>query len=195
MKHQGYIVTFLVLLVSLLHGCTGAVVGGAATGAAVVHDRRSAGTMLDDEIIELRALEKIHSNTALLNEAHINVTSYNHVVLMTGEAPTEELRQQAYHAVSTIEKISRIHNEIVIATPTSIQVRSNDSWITAKVKTRLFKIKSLENFDPTRVKVITENSTVFLMGLLTHFEADAVTETARKTKGVKKVIKVLEYLD
>jgi osmotically-inducible protein OsmY len=119
----------------------------------------------------------------------------NGVVLMVGQAPTESLRQQAQNIVGGVEKVRHVHNELVIAAPTSLTARSNDTLITAKVKTSLFGIKGLPDYDPTRTKVVTEDGVVYLMGLLYRNEADAVSERARQVGGVEKVVKLFEYLD
>jgi osmotically-inducible protein OsmY len=195
MKRIIQLLLLLPVTAVILNGCAGAVVGGAAAGAAVVHDRRTAGTVLDDQIIELECLNRLHDNKELYEQIHVNFTSYNLVLLITGEAPTEAMRNQVYDVVKDISKIKRIHNELIVAAPSSFMSRSSDSWIDAKVKTRLFQIDDIEGFDPTRVNVVTENGSVFLMGLVTRKEADAVTEVARTTDGVQRVIKVFEYLD
>jgi osmotically-inducible protein OsmY len=195
MKRTLYLLLLLPVTVMILNGCAGAVVGGAAAGAAVIHDRRTAGTVLDDQIIELESLNRIHKHKKLHEQTHVNFTSYNLVLLITGEAPTEEMRNQVYDVVKDISKVKRIHNELIVAAPSSFMSRSSDSWIDAKVKTRLFQIDDIEGFDPTRINVVTENGSVFLMGLVTRREADAVTEVARTTDGVQRVIKVFEYLD
>ncbi len=184
------------LLVTALQGCTPVVVGGAAVATAeVVHDRRTAGTIIEDQAIELKAYRAIHKDRELASQSHISVTSYNMNVLLTGETPTEELRQRAAEIVRRIPKVRRVYNELAVAGPSSLTSRSNDALITAKVKLALFKIKGLEGFDPTRVKVVTERGNVYLMGLLTHREADAVAEAARRVSGVQRVIKLFEYID
>ena len=184
-----------ILAVSTLHGCAPAVVGGAAATTGAVHDRRTIGTYVDDQGIELKASSAIRNEKELSQQTHINVISVNGVVLMVGQAPTETLRQQAQNIVSGIEKVRHIHNELVIAAPTSLTARSNDTLITAKVKTSLFGIKGLPDYDPTRTKVVTEDGVVYLMGLLYRNEADAVSERAPQVGGVEKVIKLFEYLD
>ncbi len=187
--------TGLALSAISLWGCAEAVVGGTATGAAVVHDRRTVGTVIDDQLIEAKAIKQIFSDEQLFKQAHISVTSYNNIVLLTGESPTEELRTRAYNIAAGIPKVRRVHNEITIAAPSSALTRSSDTWITAKVKAKLFGIDDIEGFDPTRVKVVTENGTVYLMGLVTHEEADAATRVARTAKGVQRVVKIFEYVD
>ena len=184
------------LALGSLTGCAPLVVGGAAaTTATVVHDRRTAGTIIEDQAIELKAARAIRRDKELASQSHINVTSYNMVVLLSGETPTEALRQRAVEIVRRIPKVRRVYNELAVAGPSSLTSRSNDALITAKVKLALFHIKGLEGFDPTRVKVVTERGNVYLMGLLTHREAESVAEAARRVSGVQRVIKLFEYID
>ncbi|MGB5260960.1 MAG: division/outer membrane stress-associated lipid-binding lipoprotein [Gammaproteobacteria bacterium] len=185
----------LIIAVTLLQGCAPVVVGGAAATTGAVHDRRTVGTYVDDEGIEIKASIAILEDRELSKQTHINIISVNGVVLMVGQAPTESLRQQAQSIVAGIEKVRHVHNEIVIAAPISLTARSNDTWITTKVKTSLFNIKGLPDYDPTRTKVVTEDGVVYLMGLLYRNEADAASEQARQVGGVKKVVKLFEYLD
>jgi osmotically-inducible protein OsmY len=185
----------VLLTSSLLYGCAAAVVGGAATGATAVHDRRTVGTFIDDEGIELKARMAIFDDKELNSQIHINIISINGVVLLVGQAPTEAARQKAAEIVSTVPKVRLIHNEMTVAAPNSYLTRSSDSLVTAKVKSKLFTIKEHDNFDPTRVKVVTENGIVYLMGILTHSEADTVTNAARQVGGVQKIVKLFEYID
>ena len=185
----------VLLLITLLQGCAGAVVGGAAAGASVVHDRRSAGTVVDDGIIEFKAMEKLISDKELFGQTHSSVTSYNNILLLSGETPTDALRSKAFSLVSAIPKVRKVHNELVLAAPSSLLTRSSDTWITTKVKTNLFNIKNIEGFDPTRIKVVSENGTVFLMGIVTREEAEAVVNASRTVKGVQRVVKLFEYLN
>ena len=187
----------LLTLVVLTHGCTaGVVVGGAATGAAVIHDRRSAGTVIDDQGISWKISHDIFSDKELSDPSHINVTVYNGAVLLTGETPSEDLKLRANAIAARVsDKEKPVYNELAIAEPTSLTTRTNDAYITTKVKTSLFDIQSIPDFDVTRVKVTTENSVVYLMGLVTTVESDAVTEKTRNVSGVKKVVKLFEYLN
>ncbi|BAZ94881.1 uncharacterized protein FOKN1_2510 [Thiohalobacter thiocyanaticus] len=184
-----------VAAVFVLNGCAPLVVGGTATGVAVVHDRRTAGTVLEDQSIELKALSALRKDEELYKQSHLNVTSYNMMVLLSGETPTEGYKQRAEQIVSGIERVRRVYNELRVAAPSSMMSRSSDTLITGKVKTSLFSIKGMEGFDPTRVKVVTENGTVYLMGLLTRREGDAVAEEARSVGGVQRVVKLFEYID
>jgi osmotically-inducible protein OsmY len=183
------------LALSALAGCAPVVIGGAATTGAALHGRRTIGTFVDDESIELKARIAILENKELNSQIHINIISYNGVVLMVGQAPTEALKQQAESIVAKTEKVRLVHNEMTIAAPNSMITRSSDSLITAKVKTALFNIKGLEDFDPTRVKVVTEDGVVYLMGMVYRREADAVSDQARTISGVEKIVKLFEYLD
>ena len=186
----------LAFAVTSFQGCAPVVVGGAAaSGTLAAHDRRTVGTFVDDQGIELKARVALHDNEELRSQTHLSVTSINGVVLLSGQAPTEALRQQAQDIVAGVEKVRHIHNEIAIAAPNSFMARSNDTLITAKVKTALFQIDGLEDFDATRVKVVTEDGVVFLMGMLYRNEAEAVSNRARQVGGVMKIVKLFEYLD
>ncbi|WJW74833.1 BON domain-containing protein [Thiohalobacter sp. IOR34] len=186
----------ILLTATGLAGCTPAVVGTtAATGATVAHDRRTAGTFIEDQSIELKALIALRKDPQLRDQAHLNVTSYNMIVLLSGEAPSETLRQRAADIVRGIDRVRKVHNELKVAAPSSMMSRSSDTLITAKVKVGLFSIKDVPGFDPTRVKVVTENGTVYLMGLVRRVEGDAAAEAARRVSGVQRVVKLFEYLD
>ncbi|MFQ5659111.1 MAG: BON domain-containing protein [Gammaproteobacteria bacterium] len=180
-----------VLLV--LQACAAAVVtGGAASTASVANDRRTAGTVIEDQAIELKAGQAFHNDKDIFKQAHWNVTSYNTIVLVTGEAPDEELRQRMIDIVRNIPKVTHVYNEITIAAPSSLMSRSSDTLITAKVKSKLL---SNENTEGLRIKVVTENGTVYLMGILYKKEAELATDITRKTGGVQKVVKLFQYLD
>jgi len=183
------------LITSLLGGCAAVVVTGAATGANAAHDRRTLGAYVDDEGIELKARLAIIENKELYSQTHVNIISVNGVVLLVGQAPTETMRLEIESLTKEIEKVRVVHNEMTIAAPNSYMTRSSDSLITAKVKGSLFGIKGHEGFDPTRVKVVTENGIVYLMGILFRSEADAVATKGSRVSGVQKVVKLFEYLD
>jgi osmotically-inducible protein OsmY len=184
-----------VITANLLYGCAPVVVGGAAAGGAAVYDRRTVGSFVDDEGVELKTRMAIFNDKDLNSQIHINITSFNGIVLLSGEAPTAELRARAENITRGVEKVRLVHNEMSIAAPSSIMTRSSDTLITGKVKTSMFGIKGLEGFSPTRVKVVTENGTVYLMGMVYRTEAAAVTEKARQVSGVQRVVKLFEDLD
>lgn len=178
------------VVVTLTAGCAGVVVGSAATSAVVANDERTTGTFIEDQTIELKALDAIRSREQLKSQTHLSVTSYNQTVLVTGQAPTEEMRKEAISLISQIEKVNRVFDEIEIGAPTTLATRSGDSLLTAKVKTKLF---TLDGLDATKVKVVTENGIVYLMGILPKSEADAAATAASFVGGVRKVVKLFEY--
>ena len=196
MKQTTSINLILILLVlTLLQGCAGVVVGGAATGVAVVHDRRSAGTVIDDQGTSWKVSQAIFKDQELSSPSHINVEVYNGAVLLTGETPSEDLKIRANAIAARIIGTEKpVYNELQIAAPTTISSRTNDAYITTKVKTALLDINEIPDFDFTRVSVTTEAGVVYLMGLVSTQEADAVTNKARNVAGVKKVVKLFEYI-
>ncbi len=183
-----------VLVVSLLSACAPPVVIGAAAagGAVVATDQRSAGTMVDDEGIEIKASSRIHADAGLKENCHINITSFNGVVLLTGEAVSEGLRERAAAIVKEIPQVRHVQNELLVAEPSNFTSRSTDTWITTKVKSKLFGDKVVKG---SQVKVVTENATVFLMGLVSREQGHTAAEIARDTRSVARVVKVFEYVD
>ena len=181
----------LVALITLLQGCAGLVVGAAGGAALALHDRRDASTMLKDEKIESIAADKVYSDPKLKKKIHINITSYNQVVLLTGEVHTAELRDHAVSIVRNIPNIKRVHNELAVRNLTSFGSRSADTLMTTKVKNQMLGTKGL---DATRIKVITEDKKVYLMGLVTDKEAALAVDVARHVKDVKQVIKIFEII-
>ncbi len=177
-------------LASQLTACFPVVVGGAAAGGAVAADRRTSGFFIEDESIELKAVKKMVTN--LGEESHVNVTSFNRNVLLTGEVPDAERLAKAESLMKEIDNIRAVTNEIVIAPKATIGSRSNDTFITSKVKT---KFLTENKFPANYVKVVTENSVVYLMGLVTQAEGEAAVEIARNTEGVSKVVKVFEFIE
>jgi len=182
----------VLLLISLLSGCAAVAVGTATTGVAVVHDRRSTGTVIDDQTIELKALRVLYGVDKIRMNTHVNATCYNGVLLLTGEAPTESLRNDITNRLRQIPKVRKVHNEILIAAPSSLVSRSSDSLITSKAKVALFNLNKIKGFDPTRVKIISENGVVYLLGILKQHEVTPVIETVRRVGGVQRVVKLFE---
>ncbi|PHS71832.1 MAG: BON domain-containing protein [Cycloclasticus sp.] len=183
------------LITSLISGCAAVAIGGATTGVAVLHDRRTTGTVIDDQTIELKALKVLYGDENIRNNTHVNATSYNNVLLLTGEAPTEQLRNQIVGQVRKIPKVSKIHNQILLAAPSTLISRSSDSYVTSKAKVALFDLNRIAGFDPTRVKVVTENGVVYLMGLLKQHEVTPVVETIRRVGGVQRVVRLFEIIE
>jgi osmotically-inducible protein OsmY len=182
----------LSLLSSLtLTGCVPAlVVGGAAAGGAVLYDNRSFKQMNTDANLTVKARNHLKSDPSLMHDAHINVSVYNSVLLMTGQTPTPELRQEALALASNIDGILHIYNEITIQPPISDKQKIKDSWITTKVKSAMLTKNGLKS---TNIRVTTENGVVFLMGDVSQKQATEAANVARRVSGVKKVVKVFEY--
>lgn len=185
-------ILFILILPIVMGGCVAAAVTGTAAGAAVAVDNRTTGTVIEDQSIELKAKQALAKNEEIKENSHVNIVSYNTVVLLTGEATSEAIRDQIIEAVRDVPKISHVHNEISIAAPSSLMARSSDSLITSKVKTKLLAAKDVDGFN---IKVVTDKGAVYLMGLISREEAERATEVVRRTGGVQKVVKLFQYTD
>ncbi|MDF2867281.1 MAG: osmY 2 [Gammaproteobacteria bacterium] len=181
----------LSLGMSVLSGCFVPFVAGAAIGGAIVYDRRDFETMASDQEIFQQANNKINIDNELKNDAHIIVTSFNRSVLIVGQAPTEALRARIQQLVASIPNIKRIYNEVSISGPTSPAVRSSDAWITTKVKSQMLVETKLRS---GQMKVVTEDSVVYLMGIVHREQADIAVDIARQVSGVQRVVKIFEYI-
>ena len=180
----------LVALAGGLAGCAAAVVGGAAAaGGVVAVDRRSPQTQYDDQAIELRADSRI--SEALNKRGHINVISYYRKVLLTGEVPTSEDRQRAQAAAAGVADVVGVVNELAVQPDSTLTQRSSDTYVTSKVKTNLLNANGVP---ANSIKVVTERSTVYLMGRLTRRETDLATEVTRTTSGVDRVVRVVDFI-
>jgi osmotically-inducible protein OsmY len=153
---------------------------------------RSAGALVEDEIIENKILVNLTQGSFEVRNAHINTVSFNGNVLLVGQVPTEQAKLEAQTIAGSTRSVKKIHNELQIAGPTSLLIRSNDTYLTSRAKINLL---ASSNANGIRVKVITENGTVFLMGLLTRDEAHNATEEIKTIAGVRKIVKVFEYID
>lgn len=176
------------LAAPLLAGCIELMAVGTGMALATVEDRRSTGTQLEDQGIELRAGNRIDDRHG--ERVHVNVTSFNRHVLLTGEVPDEATRADIETIVRGVPNVSGVSNDLQIAGRSSTTSRSNDTLITAKVKTRLV---DSNKFNPFHVKVVTEAAVVYLLGIVTEQEAADAVEIARTTAGVRKVVKMFEY--
>ncbi len=176
---------------TLLAGCAPVLVAGAVGGAALMAtDRRSAGAQVDDSSIELKIANNIGAGFG--DRVHVNVTSYNGIVLLTGEVPTQDTMNSIVEIARTTPKVRTVDNELLIGPASNLESRTDDSYITAKVKSRFVEANK---FSATHVKVVTERQVVYLMGLVTHAEADAATQIAATTSGVARVVKLFQYID
>jgi osmotically-inducible protein OsmY len=182
------IVIAVLIALCVLQACVPLVVAGVAGGALVADDRRKTGVIVDDQSIELKARRRLSEEFG--QKAHINITSFNWQVLLTGEASTEELRAQAETLIKEVEKVKRVINEVRIAAPSSLSARSADSLTTTKVKSRFV---GENRFRANHVKVVTEAGVVYLIGIVSKKEADDAAEIASTTGGVQKVVKLFEY--
>lgn len=187
-----YQVIFVVILCCLLPACPAIIIGATGGTAMAVHDRRDAKTILEDEAIEVEATDRIYGDEKLYKKVHINVTSFNHVVLLTGEVLTPQLKAHAISLVRNVKHVKHILDYVQLGALTSFSDRSNDSWITSKIKTSMITTKGISS---NRVKVVTEAANVYLMGMVTANEADLAGELTRNVKGVKRVIKLFEYIE
>lgn len=178
----------LVVIAALLAlpGCTPLT----ATGAAVTGDPRTTGTVVDDQQIEGKTRDFFKADADLARNCHLNVTSYNQLVLLTGECPTEAMRNRAGEYAGRVAKVRHVHNEIVIGAPSTVTMRTNDGLITTKVKGKLFTITNLSD---RNVKVVTEAGTVYLLGLVDRDSGDAAAQAAAALGGVGKVVKLFEH--
>jgi osmotically-inducible protein OsmY len=187
-----HLITVLLLgaaVLPMLQGCVPVVAAGVTTGVLATFDRRSLGTQTEDETIEWKASS--HVSEKLGDKVHINYTSYNRKVLLSGEVPSAEIKAEVERIVTGVTNVQGIYNELAVANVTAYSARSNDAYITSTVKGRFI---DANRFNVVHVKVVTEAGAVYLMGLVTQREADAAIELARTTSGVKKVINVMEII-
>ena len=180
----------VLITIILLQGCATAIITGAATGVTIAHDRRTTGVVIDDQGVEFKAALAIFNNKDIYEQSHINITSYNGIILITGETLTEQLKRQVYDLVRVIPKVRTIHNQLIIAAPSSLPSRSSDAWITSKVKA---KITSDRQIDPFYIKVVTEHGVVYLMGIVNQSESDRAVGITSNSAGVQRVVKMFEY--
>ncbi|MBP6057770.1 MAG: BON domain-containing protein [Nitrosomonas sp.] len=190
MKYRNQYWLSLILFLPFITGCVPmfAIGTAAGTGAYISEDRRTSGMFIEDEGIELKSSRRIHQQFG--DTVHINVTSYNRLVLLTGEAPTEAMKSDIEKLAMGVDNVRKIYNEIAVAGNTSLSSRSNDTLLTSKVKTRFLAERK---FQINHVKIVTENGVVYLLGMVTRQEADNAAQIASSTAGVRKVVKVFEY--
>ena len=178
----------------LLQGCVAAAIGGAAVAGAtkVATDPRTVGTQIDDETLEARVKSSIYKDQQIKTEANINITSYNGRILLTGQVPNDNLREIATSLAKGVQNVNEVYNEVRVGPKINFSQTSKDAWITSQIKSKMLVDSKVKTSD---VKVVTENNEVFLMGNLTHDQANAAAEVARNVSGVTKVVKVFNYLN
>lgn len=192
MKNFIFVTIIVVIMALTLQGCI--FVAGAAAGAAgiaAVYDHRKIEQVVDDQNLANRMMREIARDPEIrASNTHIDVTSFNHVILLTGQTVTPGLRDKANAIAQNTPDVKRVYNEIAIKGPTSSLTRTSDAWITTKIKTQMLATKGLASGS---IKVITENGSVYLMGIVTHEQADISVDIARSVSGVQKVVKVFQY--
>ena len=187
MKRSILAILALACAAPALQGCFPLAVTGVGATALVASDRRTTGIYIEDENIEWKAFARSRD----FSSAHVNATSFNRHVLLTGEAPAEDMRKQIEDAIRIIPNVKEVTNEMQVAGASSLASRGNDTLITSNVKARMINNRK---FSPIHVKVVTEAGVVYLMGLVSTEEGDAAVEIARTTSGVSRVVKVFEYI-
>lgn len=185
----------LVLLAALFAGCAAAPlmvgVGAAAGGVMVNNDRRTAGTMLDDERIEINTLNLVAADPMLRDNAHINATSYNGQLLLTGEVPDQQSNEQLAARAARLKRVNVVKNALVVGPVSSSATRTEDTRITSRIKSRI--VSDLGSDMAQHIKVVTESGTVYLMGLVSRDEAAQAVAVAAASRGVRRIVKVFEY--
>lgn len=181
----------LALLLSLLSGCAPVMVaGGVAGGALLVSDRRTSGAYIEDQALETRISNRISARFG--QSTHVNVTSFNRQVLLTGEVPDERTRTEISDLAQRAENVRTVFNETRIAPVSGLAMRGQDSWITSQAKTQML---NSPDFAPSHVKIVTEDGVIHLLGLVKRKEGDAAAAIAARIKGARKVVTVFEYID
>jgi len=191
MKSKHLLIVLLTALTPLVQSCVPIMVGaGVGAGVMMADDRRTSGTVVEDETIEVRAANRISEKYG--ERVNISATSFNRFVLLTGQAPTDEIRKDVSVLVLEVQNVRNVQNEIIVGGNSSTTSRASDALLTSQVKGRLAQNKDV---GANHVKVVSENGTVFLMGLVTRAEGESAATTAATTSGAQRVVKVFEYLD
>lgn len=175
----------------LLSGCmTTAVVAGATAGGAVIYDQRSVTTQVKDQEQRLLVLRNFHSSPELKKNSHLNASVFNGILLLTGETTNAEYRNLAVQIARQTSHFKHIYNRIEIAQPANWAQISDDTWLTTKIKAAMLSEKGLHS---SQIKVISENRTVYLMGIVSRHQSDLATDVSRQIPGVQRVVKLFEY--
>ena len=190
-----YLAALSIIALMTLCGCTAAVVGGVVVATVVATDKRSTGTVIDDQTIEFAVIDHLHNDPGIGPEDHIKVEVYEAVVLLVGEVEEPATRQLASQIASGVENVERVVNELEVAPEADTGERLENAWLTTKVNSALLTENPVPGLDTTRIKVVSSRNNVYLMGLVTREEGKAVAEVARNVSGVEKVIKVFSYTD
>ena len=190
-KRKSARIAGLLMLASALQGCAVATVVAVTAGVSMVADRRTFSKQIDDQSIEFIAHNELNKQKALSKNTNLHVVSVNGTVLVIGQAPNSYLRDLAIKIIQEVPDIVTIHNQVRISSTTAITTQSNDIWLTSRVKSAILANGKV---NATDIKVVTENSEVFLLGLVTKEEADIVVGITRNINGVSRVFKAFEYI-
>lgn len=153
---------------------------------------RTFGRIIEDNNVETKAIINIHAADEAFHESHLNIVCYNGYLLLAGQVPTEALKERATEVARKVAGVRRIYNELEIAAPSSGMTRTSDTWISAKVKSVLL---AKNETDGSRVKVVTENGVVYLLGLVTSVEAQRISDVTANISGVQRVVQLFELID
>lgn len=193
---KNFFLLLLLLNSLLISACsTVATNGEELTEQSLLHERRTREAILLDKDIETEAYSELNSEDELQNQSHFTITAFNGAVLVTGEAPNEALEKKIISTVQGISNVKLIHDNLTIGYPSDANSRANDALITDTVRIALKQIRTIPNFDPAMVKVITENGTVYLMGLVHRDEGTVVINVTKLQPGIKQIVTVFEYID
>ncbi len=184
---------WLCLIVIVLIFIPSCMMGGiAVSGAQAVYDRHSIQKKLDDNFTSMQAYRAIYLKTDKYKNTNISIATYNDTVIITGQTPEIEQKNEITQLVKNLVNERKIYNFVEIASPSSILTRASDTWITSKIKAKMI---AANNIDPTKIKVVTENGTVFLMGIVPREDADIAVDIAQNTSGVQNIVKIFSYLE
>ena len=191
MKRPIRLIAVILALSPFLQSCLPLLVGaGVGAGVMMADDRRTSATVLEDQTIEIKIRNRMKEKYE--DQLHVSITSFNRFVLLTGEAPTEEIKQDLTIVALEVQNVRNVQNEVIVAGKSSLTSRSSDALLTSRIKGRLTQNKDVS---ANHVKVVTENGTAFLMGLVTRAEAESAAQTAATTSGAQRVVKAFEYID
>lgn len=183
---------FLTAFLLTLAGCT--TVTGVANPGTIDENygKRTLGAQVEDESIETKIAHNLRRNDARLGDARINVDSYNAIVLLTGQVPSEELKQKATEIARDVRNVRDVHNELSVAANLPASQRMSDTWINTRIRTSL---ATDETIDTSRLRFVTENASVYVMGIVTRAEADRIVNAISRIGGVQRIVKVFDYID
>lgn len=187
-----YKIILILFATSLLCGCAVAVLPIVGTTILLSEDRRTVGTVIEDQNIELKIANQLFIDQKIKGNSHVNVTSYEKIVLVTGEADTEEIKQRIIDIIRYIRHVEHVYDELTIAEPSSLVSRSKDTLLGLKAKTKLIQMKDI---NALHIKVVVEKGVIYLMGLVTKSEGEIATEYVRQISGVKQVVQLFEYIE